>query len=569
MRKDIVGTMTPSDETTATSAEMDALVRDIAAHARLVLDFLETRPPALPAETARRASLLVSDILEEHKADSGLTLFPVFRILSLLNRTANALGNEESRMIGATIGEAVFETRALIGALRKQLPLSESPGFAEKGEILPPEKLSEAKPGTILLALDPAMAEKIAPLLKRFGHSVIVANTADDVFSALGFEREPPEARENSAHSVRYFGGDGMVRYSLSGKAAGELSARGGLPDILLGDLLSAGFAGFELQELVKSFDEYIDTRIIVISPFSESKCIARAIQLGADDYLGYDVEPSVLFARIESSIERRRLRARRQMYVVALAQARERLETELRRGAEYVRYLLPGKISSPTLSTDWTFLPSASLGGDLFGYHWLGDGRLAIFIIDVSGHGVQSALYSVTIFDTLRTEGLRNVDFGDPASVMRGLNHAFRMEERNSMLFTLWYGVWDEKSRILTHASAGSPPAILVVPGGGAIELKSGGMVAGADPDAEYEKLSIQVPRRSRLYLFSDGIYEFRTKDDSILGLEAFVQLLERTASGVQEGGTSIGEILKALASLSAGIHFQDDVSLLELRFD
>ena len=240
------------------------------------------------------------------------------------------------------------------------------------------------------------------------------------------------------------------------------------MPDVVLGDLFSAGFAGFELQEFLKSCGEFIDSRMIVVSPFTESKCVARAIQLGADDYLGPDVEPSVLLARIESSIERKRLRARRQLYVAALARARELLEDELRRGAEYVRCLLPGKISAATMSTDWAFIPSASLGGDLFGYHRLDDGRMVFFMIDVSGHGVQSALYSVTIFDALRSEGLKNVDFGDPASVMRGLNHAFRMEERNNMLFTLWYGVWDERTRILSHASAGSPPAVLVVQGGG-----------------------------------------------------------------------------------------------------
>jgi sigma-B regulation protein RsbU (phosphoserine phosphatase) len=151
----------------------------------------------------------------------------------------------------------------------------------------------------------------------------------------------------------------------------------------------------------------------------------------------------------------------------------------------------------------------------------------------------------------------------------MRGLNHAFRMEERNNMLFTLWYGVWDEKTRMLSHASAGSPPAVLIVQGGGAIELKAEGMVAGADSDAVYRKLDIQVPRESRLFLFSDGIYEFITREGMILGVEAFIQLLERTAADTPHGTTSIKNILGRLASLSDVDHFQDDVSLLEVRFD
>ncbi|HWP67897.1 MAG TPA: SpoIIE family protein phosphatase, partial [Rectinemataceae bacterium] len=458
-------------------------------------------------------------------------------------------------------------SRTLIGLFGRKRSHALSAMNLEIGEILPAAKLESAKPGKILLVMEAALADNIAALLKRFGHTVIVATSAADVFASFDFSKTAPSEKTPSVLSLRY-GGASLTEYSLRRADLDDALKRDAFPDVVIGDMFSAGFAGFELQELLKSCAEF-ESRMIVLSPFDESKCVARAIQLGADDYLGLDAEPSVLTARIESSIERRRMKARRQLYVAALAQARESLEDELRRGAEYVRCLLPGKISGATLSTDWAFVPSASLGGDLFGYHRLGDGRMAIFMIDVSGHGVQSALYSVTILDALRNEGLRDVDFGDPLSVMKGLNQAFRMEERNNMLFTLWYGVWDEKSRVLTHASAGSPPAILIIQGGGAIELKADGVVAGADPDAVYAKLDIQIPKKSRLFLFSDGIYEFMTNEQAILGLEAFVQLLERIVAEIPQGSTSIRDILKTLASLSSGSHFQDDVSLLEVQFD
>jgi sigma-B regulation protein RsbU (phosphoserine phosphatase) len=136
-------------------------------------------------------------------------------------------------------------------------------------------------------------------------------------------------------------------------------------------------------------------------------------------------------------------------------------------------------------------------------------------------------------------------------------------------MLFTLWYGVWDNASRILTHASAGSPPAVLTVRGGGAIELKADGVIGGADQDSLYKKLAIQVPRQSRLFLFSDGIYEFMTKNGSILGLDAFIQTLEHSACEAKEGEPSTAAIMASLAELSGSERFQDDVTLLEVRFD
>ena len=233
------------------------------------------------------------------------------------------------------------------------------------GEILPPEKLAQTKPGKILLAVEPALAENVAAILRRFGHTVLIARSAKDVFAEFGFSAVPEQ--KNPALTLYHAEGDTLANYSLPRAVAASASRRESLPDIVLGDMFSVGFAGFELQEMMKSCGEFVDTRVIIVSPFDESKCVARAIQLGADDYLGWDVEPSVLLARIESSIERKRLRARRQLYVAALARARESLEEELRRGAEYVRCLLPGKISGATMSTDWAFVPSANLGGDLF----------------------------------------------------------------------------------------------------------------------------------------------------------------------------------------------------------
>ena len=559
--------MIATEDQPSSGSEERVLIHEISAHIATLLDIFHSDSQSPASEKFERAKLLAFGLADAVKNGQSPALFPVLRMLSLLNRASKAFNDEEALSAGSVAAMAIETTRSLIARLGRNrsrfIPMTN----LGAGEILPPEKLVQSKPGKILLVLDTALAENIAVILRRFGHTVLIVHAAEEVFSEFGFSVE--RTREASTLSFRHASGKKLVSYSLTRTKAASSSRREALPDVVLGDLFSAGFAGFELQEFLKSCGEFIDSRMIVVSPFTESKCVARAIQLGADDYLGPDVEPSVLLARIESSIERKRLRARRQLYVAALARARELLEDELRRGAEYVRCLLPGKISAATMSTDWAFIPSASLGGDLFGYHRLDDGRMVFFMIDVSGHGVQSALYSVTIFDALRSEGLKNVDFGDPASVMRGLNHAFRMEERNNMLFTLWYGVWDERTRILSHASAGSPPAVLVVQGGGAIELKAEGMVAGADPDTAYKKLDIQIPKESRLFLFSDGIYEFFTKEGVILGLETFVQILERTAAGTHPGAMSVADILTKLSSLSALDHFQDDVSFLEVRFD
>jgi sigma-B regulation protein RsbU (phosphoserine phosphatase) len=251
--------------------------------------------------------------------------------------------------------------------------------------------------------------------------------------------------------------------------------------------------------------------------------------------------------------------------------ETQERLRAELRGGAAYVRSLLPARIAEAGLRM---FIPSTALGGDVFGYHRIGEehepaeGRLALYLIDVSGHGIEAALFSVTLLNLLKGQALPGADFGDPASVLEKLNSSFRMEEQNNLYFTAWYGVWDPVSRALSYASAGCPPAILVLPGGGAVELGSGGVIVGFDQSATYRTERVGVPRSSRLFLFSDGIYEFRTRSGGILGLETFAALLESAAARCPAGESALDSILKETQALSSRTRFLDDVSLLEFRF-
>jgi sigma-B regulation protein RsbU (phosphoserine phosphatase) len=145
----------------------------------------------------------------------------------------------------------------------------------------------------------------------------------------------------------------------------------------------------------------------------------------------------------------------------MALLASEKRLAAELADAAGYVRSLLPAPLEG-AVRAQWRFKPSVELGGDIFGYHWINPDRLAIYLLDVSGHGVGAALLSLSVFNVLRTQSLQGADFGDPASVLGQLNRVFPMEQHNNLLFTIWYGVFDRNRRRLTYSSGGHPPAVL-----------------------------------------------------------------------------------------------------------
>jgi sigma-B regulation protein RsbU (phosphoserine phosphatase) len=416
---------------------------------------------------------------------------------------------------------------------------------------------SEDPPGDIF-APEPELAEDRLEPPKHIGRILVVD---DNLFNRELLARH----LERQGHHVRA-AADGVA--ALESLVAEEF-------DIAIIDLMMPGMNGYQLLERIKADEKLSDLYVIVISALDDTQSIARCIRLGAEDYLPREFEPVILRARIESCLEKKRLKAEQELYVAALVDTQERLRAELRGGAAYVRSLLPPRIDEADIRSDWMFLPSASLGGDVFGYGRLDRrpsdtdaGRFALYLIDVSGHGIESALFSCTLLNLLKTQVLPGADFLDPGSVFAKLNASFRMEEQNNLYFTAWYGVWDPRTRELAYASAGSPPAVLILPGGGAVELVTGGMLVGLDTEAHYEVHVRTIPKGSKLYLFSDGIYEFRTKAGAIFGLDAFIAMLEANAAASPPGSSALDAVLKEAKAKAARSRFLDDVSLVEFVF-
>src|SRR5204862_687738 len=125
------------------------------------------------------------------------------------------------------------------------------------------------------------------------------------------------------------------------------------------------------------------------------------------------------------------------------LAEKQRELAAEVAQAARYVQSLLPAKLADDRVAIDWRFVPSTQLGGDAFGYHWLDEQHLAVYLLDVSGHGVGSSLLAVSVLNVLTHRTLSQTDFHDPSAVMNGLNSVFSMERHGGHFFTIWYGVY------------------------------------------------------------------------------------------------------------------------------
>ena len=247
------------------------------------------------------------------------------------------------------------------------------------------------------------------------------------------------------------------------------------------------------------------------------------------------------------------------------LAAAQQRLAHEIRDAADYIESLLPPRLSGP-IRSDYRFITSSHLGGDLFGYQWLSKTELAVYLLDVMGHGVGSSLLAVTASDTIRRQTLPNADFCDPASVLTALNVAFPIERNHNKFFTIWYGVYNTTTRDMRYSSAGHHPALLFKPDGSRpCELGEPAHMIGLDLEESYQTKTATMPDRSRLYLFSDAAFEMTNGQGQMLGLHG---LADELIEIVLCDDCRVEQAVQKLMHFRGKQEFDDDLSIIELEF-
>ena len=333
-------------------------------------------------------------------------------------------------------------------------------------------------------------------------------------------------------------------------------------PDVILQDLVMPDADGLELVSAYRRDPSLARTPLIVLSSKEEATTKAEAFLRGANDYLVKLPDPVELIARIQYHARANRAQKERDAAFNAL-------RAELDSAAHYVQSLIPEPVTG-RVTTRWSFVPSASLGGDSFGYHWLDDHRFAIYLLDVCGHGVGPALLSVSVMNAMQVNALGGADLGDPGAVLSALNEMFPMTKHNGMFFTMWYGVADLSKRELRYGSGGHPPALLHVPGAdvdrrlGGDEDISGPMI-GAFSGAPYGTAVVPIPPGAQLFVYSDGIHELMQPDKTVWSLDAF---LEGVSEEARAGDGAIERIIARSVAIQHSTSFEDDCSLLEVVF-
>ncbi len=339
-------------------------------------------------------------------------------------------------------------------------------------------------------------------------------------------------------------------------------------PTVILQDLVMPEIDGLTLVKFFRANPKTREIPLIVLSTKEEPVIKAQAFAIGANDYLVKLPDKLELVARIRYHSKGYIALLERNEAYRKLADSQRQLAEEVAQAAKYVCSLLPAPIKQGPVQVDWRFVPSTQLGGDSFGFHWLDDEHFAVYLLDVSGHGVGASLLSVSALNVLRSQSLPGADFHDPAQVLERLSATFVMEQHDNRYFTIWYGVFSIRTRQLTYAGGGHPPALLLSssnPSAAELQqLEPHGPPIGWNLGLPFEATVMTLDPSARIYIFSDGVYEIEKTDGENWTFEEFLQFM----AAVPKGINSMDHLLAHARQLHGSDILADDFSILELIF-
>ena len=251
-----------------------------------------------------------------------------------------------------------------------------------------------------------------------------------------------------------------------------------------------------------------------------------------------------------------------------------EYLDADLKAAADIQRTFLPQ--SMPELNEvllDWKFVPNQHIGGDIFNAYLLDENHLAIYMVDVSGHGVPSGLITVSVHEMLAKHSGHVSRTGPdgrevplpPMEVMDILCNDYPVERFNKT-FSIVYALLDVRSGKMSYASAGHPPPVLLKARGGRECLESTGLIIGLGPLFPYEQKDVLLEPGDKLVFTTDGVEEYENPAGEFYGEERFYELLEREKD--RPLSQILDSIWESMMRFGQNTAPRDDVSMLGVTY-
>jgi len=286
--------------------------------------------------------------------------------------------------------------------------------------------------------------------------------------------------------------------------------------------------------------------------------------------------DPDHVLEQVELLLKMTRLATERTLAEERLIARQLEIEQGLSSASHIQRSLLPSvHPQTEAFSFAWQFLPCETVGGDLFNLVSLSEETLMAYLIDVSGHGVSSAMVTVSVYQSLAVHTGRLVkrlidlppyyQIPGPAEVLTGLDREYPYE-RFEKFFTIVYLLLEPATGKVRYCNGGHPLPIVVRADGVLELLREGGTLIGMGGLVSYEEAEIQLLPGDRLYIYSDGITEYFSETGELFGEQRLFDFLQLARALPVD--RVVENLMTFLREFGGGRAPSDDVSIMGIEF-
>jgi len=357
-------------------------------------------------------------------------------------------------------------------------------------------------------------------------------------------------------------------------------------PDLVLSDWMMPGMSGVEFCDAFRRMTRDNYGYFILLTSKSDKAEIAHGLDAGADDFLTKPVDPGELRARIaagERILEMERELTEKNRLVNSTLDKLQALYASLDADLMEAKKLQQSLVSDRhrdygNAEVSMLLRSSGHVGGDLVGMFPVSDTRIGLYGLDVSGHGVSSALMTARLAGylsgaapeqnvALQRTADRSYIMRPPAETIAALNDLFLSELDTEHYFTLLLADVNLATGRVVMAQAGHPYPAIQRADGSVEMVGEGGLPVGLIPGAEYQDFAVQLSPGDRLMIHSDGVTECAAPDGRLLDDTGLAKVLGELCSIASL--SCLEALIWKLAEFTGSDVFADDVSaiLLEIK--
>jgi phosphoserine phosphatase RsbU/P len=335
-------------------------------------------------------------------------------------------------------------------------------------------------------------------------------------------------------------------------------------PSLLLLDYDMPGMDGAEVLKQLRRDGNAAVAQIpaIMLTGHGGEESEVLCLEAGADDFVTKPINDAVLRARIDTQLRLRSMRSQLQEQNDELEAWRRNLERDLEAARLTQQSLIPQK---PPVLPGWEiaacYRPVIQVGGDIYGWLRMADGRTLFWIADATGHGASAALLT-TLAKLLFHHGTG--ENNEPAKIMEAVNNDFRSIFGARSFMTAMCVALDPATGRASVVGAGHPPLLVARTGGRTESISSSAPPLGLLERSEFIETSVDLEPGDAFFLYTDGIYGSAHEENPRLSSIRLADMLQPLAENAQ---ALLDRVIDRAAIHDNGKVPPDDVAAVAVR--